>query len=203
MALQLPVQLPDGVAKPYFLFGDAQNPVDLWFLDLSESRVRQFVGRGTEALNPLGGREIEGRAAWAGGEWSAIFVRELRSAGSVSFAPGQYVPVAFSLWDGTARERGNRRGLTQWTYVHLLPREKPSVVGPMARAGLGVLGLELLVVLWIRRRARATATIFVTSPASAIAAPSSTQFQTESSGASASSACRSSIHFWKPSAGGW
>jgi hypothetical protein len=70
----------------------------------------------------------------------------------VSFAEGQYVPIAFSLWDGTARERGNRRGLTQWFYVYLPPREKPSPAGPMAEAALGVLALELLAVAWVRKR---------------------------------------------------
>jgi hypothetical protein len=34
VAIQLPAQLPTGIRKPYFLFGDAQNPVDLWFVDL-------------------------------------------------------------------------------------------------------------------------------------------------------------------------
>ena len=43
-----------------------------------------------------------------------IFKRSLRRAGGVTFADGQFVPVAFSVWDGTSRERGNKRGLTQW-----------------------------------------------------------------------------------------
>ena len=157
VAIQLPAQLPQGAAKPYFLFGDAQNPVDLWFLDLAGSRVRQFTGRGTTALAALEGSEVEGRGSWAGGEWSAVFARDLRSAGGVTFAEGQYVPIAFSVWDGTARERGNRRGLTQWFYVYLPSREKPSVAGAVAFPALGVLALELLAVAWIRRRARAPA----------------------------------------------
>ena len=81
-------------------------------------------------------------------------MRDLRSTGSVTFAEGQYVPVAFSVWDGTARERGNRRGHTQWFYVYLAPHEKPSVAGPMMKAAGSVLALELLVVFWIRRRRR-------------------------------------------------
>ena len=64
------------------------------------------------------------------------------------------MPIAFSVWDGLARERGNRRGLTQWFYVYVPPRETPSVVGPMARAALGVLALEILVVFAIWRRHR-------------------------------------------------
>jgi cbb3-type cytochrome c oxidase subunit III len=152
VAIQLPVQLAQGIAKPYFLFGDAQNPVDLWFLDLAGKPVRQYVGRGSAALTALEGSEVDGRASWAAGEWSAVFTRELRSASGVSFAEGQYVPIAFSLWDGTGRERGNRRGLTQWFYVYLPTREKPSVAGPVAAAAFGVLAAELLAVVWIRRR---------------------------------------------------
>jgi len=119
--------------------------------------VRQFVGHGSAALAPLEGSEVEGRGAYSSGEWSAVFVRDLRSTGGVSFTEGSYVPVAFSVWDGTARERGNRRGLTQWCYVYLERREKPSAAGPMLGAALSVLALELLAVWWIRRRFGSTA----------------------------------------------
>ena len=155
VALQLPSALPEGIVKPYFLFGDPQNPVDVWFIDLAENRPRRFEGRGSGSLTPLEGSALEGAGSWEQGEWSAVFVRDRRGKSSVSFDEGQYIPVAFSVWDGLSRERGNRRGLTQWFYVYLPPREKPSVVGPMARAFAGVLGLELLAVFWIRRRHRA------------------------------------------------
>jgi mono/diheme cytochrome c family protein len=154
VAIQLPTGLPEGIAKPYFLFGDPQNPVDVWFLDLAENRPRRFEGRGSGSLSPLDAGAPEGSGSWTEGEWSAVFVRDRRGSGSVSFTEGQYIPVAFSVWDGLSRERGNRRGLTLWFYVYLPPREKPSVVGPMARAAFGVLGLELLAVFWIRRRHR-------------------------------------------------
>ena len=152
VAVQLPRELPEGIAKPYFLFGDGQLAVDLWFLDLAGRRVRQFVGHGSEALTAQEGSDVEGRGSYAAGEWSAVFARELRTTGGVPFAEGGYVPIAFTVWDGTARERGNRRSLTQWCYVYLEPREKPSAVVPMAVAALGVLVLELLAVYALRRR---------------------------------------------------
>jgi mono/diheme cytochrome c family protein len=158
VAIQLPGELPTGIAKPYFLFGDAQMAVDLWFLDLSGHRVRQYVGHGSGALTALEGSEVQAKAAYAAGEWSATFTRELRSTGSVAFTEGSYVPIAFSVWDGTARERGNRRGLTQWCYVYVERREKPSVLAPAAAAALGVIVLELLIVQWLRRRAAAVST---------------------------------------------
>jgi mono/diheme cytochrome c family protein len=152
VAIQWPTTVPTGAAKPYFLFGDAQNPVDVWFLDVASQRVRQFLGRGSTALTPQEGAEVTGKASYEAGVWSAVFARPMRSTNGASFAEGQYLPVAFSVWDGTARERGNRRGLTQWFYVYLPPREKPSVAWPMVKAAGTVLLLELLVVAGLRRK---------------------------------------------------
>jgi len=152
VAIQWPATPPEGVTKPYFLFGDAQKPVDLWFLDLAGQRVRQFNGRGSAGLTPIEGAEVTGQGSYAEGAWSALFVRALRSTSGASFAEGQYLPVAFSVWDGTARERGNRRGLTQWFYVYLPPREKPSAAAPMAKAAGTVLLLELLAVAALTRK---------------------------------------------------
>ena len=124
VAIQLPVAPPDGPTKPYFIFGDGSRAVDLWFLDTGQKRVHQYVGRGTGNLTLAEGTEVDGSATYANGEWSAVFVRDLRSTNSISFAEGGYVPVSFAVWDGLDRERGSRRALTQWFYVYLAPREK-------------------------------------------------------------------------------
>jgi mono/diheme cytochrome c family protein len=163
VAIQLPAQALAGFTKPYFLFGDGANPVDLWFLDLAggANRVRQLVGRGSTSLTALEASEVEGSATFDKGTWSAVFVRDLRSTTGISFNEDQFVPIAFSIWDGTARERGNRRGLTQWFYVYLPPRERPSPIGPMVTAGAGVLVLELLVVFGMRRRRKRAGVVAV------------------------------------------
>ena len=62
------------------------------------------------------------------------------------------MPVAFSLWDGASRERGNRRGLTVWESVYLEPEVVPSAVGPMIRIALVLLAIELAIIGWVRRR---------------------------------------------------
>ena len=80
----------------------------------------------------------------------------MHSTSGLSFVEEQFVPVAFSVWNGMARERGSRRGLTQWAYAYLAPREKPSAVKPMAAAAGLVLVLEGLVVFAVRRRRRAS-----------------------------------------------
>ena len=67
------------------------------------------------------------------------------------------MPIAFSVWDGASRERGNRRGLTVWESVYLEPEVVPSAVGPMIRIALLLLVIELAIIGWVRRRSSARA----------------------------------------------
>ena len=62
------------------------------------------------------------------------------------------MPVAFSVWDGFSRERGNRRGLTAWYSIYVEPQVVPSAVGPMVRTALLILVIELIVIGWVRWR---------------------------------------------------
>lgn len=152
VAIQLPVQVPAGARKPYFLFGDAQNPVDLWFVDLATKVATRYNGTGSNSLTAVEGEDVTAVATYDRGEWTVIFKRALRATGGVTFAEGQYVPISFSVWDGTERERGNKRGLTRWMYLYTMPRETPSAVWPMLRAALAVLAVEILLIFWVRRR---------------------------------------------------
>ena len=60
------------------------------------------------------------------------------------------MPMAFSVWDGFSRERGNRRGLTFWYSIYVEPEVVPSAVGPMVRTALIILAIELAVIGWVR-----------------------------------------------------
>jgi hypothetical protein len=62
------------------------------------------------------------------------------------------MPIAFSVWDGFSRERGNRRGLTLWYSLYVEPEVVPSAVGPMLRTALLILVIEVIVIAWVRRR---------------------------------------------------
>jgi hypothetical protein len=151
VAIQIPSRATTDARKPYFIFGDAQNPVDLWFFDLARPNPLQFTGRGSAdvALNDTG--DVTGVASYDQGEWSAIFKRPLLASGSAPFASGQFVPIAFSVWDGFSRERGNRRGLTVWHSLYIEPEVVTSAVGPMVRIALLILAIELVVIGWARR----------------------------------------------------
>ena len=152
VSIQIPTLLPAGARKPYFIFGDPQNSVDLWFFDLARSEPVQFLGRGSADVAPNDTGELTGVASYDKGEWSVIFKRPLRAASGAPFAPGQFMPVAFSVWDGFSRERGNRRGLTVWYSLYVEPEVVASAVGPMIRTALVILAIELIVIGWVRWR---------------------------------------------------
>jgi hypothetical protein len=152
VSIQIPSQVPTGARKPYFIFGDGQNPVDLWFFDLARPDPLQFTGRGSADIAPNDTGDLTGVASYDQGEWAVIFKRPLRATSGAAFSPGEFMPIAFSVWDGFSRERGNRRGLTAWYSLYVEPEVVPSAVGPMVKTASLILAIELAVIGWVRRR---------------------------------------------------
>lgn len=152
VSIQIPSEVPTGAPKPYFIFGDAESSVDLWFFDLARPAPLQFTGRGSADITPNDKPDVTGVASYDQGEWSVTFKRALRPPEAAPFSPGAFMPIAFSVWDGFSRERGNRRGLTLWYSVYVEPAVVPSAAGPMARTALLILAIELAVIGWVRRR---------------------------------------------------
>jgi hypothetical protein len=152
VAIQIPSQVPSDARKPYFLFGDGQHSVDLWFFDLALPGPLQFTGKGSADLAQNDAAGITGVASYDHGEWSVIFKRPLRPGSGAGFSPGEFMPIAFSVWDGLSRERGNRRGLSIWYSLYVEPADVPTAVGPMIRTALVILAIELAVIGLVRRR---------------------------------------------------
>ncbi len=156
VALQFPAVLADAgdALKPYFLYGDSQNPVDLWFVNLTHGVADTFRGRGSDSVEPTEADIVETTASYDQGEWTVTYKRRRSSRAGVSFAEEQYTPIAFSVWDGFNRERGAKRALSSWFYVYTEPSVQPATTLPIVRAALVVLAIELFVVFLVRRRAR-------------------------------------------------
>ncbi len=152
VSIQIPSQVPAGARKPYFIFGDAENSVDLWFFDLARPDPLRFTGKGSGNVAPGSASDLTGVASYDQGEWSVIFKRPRSAASGALFSPGQFMPIAFSVWDGLSRERGNRRGLTLWNSLYVGPEVVPSAVGPMVKTALFILVIELVVIGLVRRR---------------------------------------------------
>jgi len=152
VAVQIPSQALTSARKPYFIFGDTQNSVDLWFFDLARTDPLQFTGKGSADIAPNDTGDVTGVASYDQGEWSVIFKRPLRASSGAPFNPGEFVPIAFSVWDGFSRERGSRRGLTVWESIYVEPEAVPSAFGPMVRTAVIILLVELAIIGLVRRR---------------------------------------------------
>lgn len=156
VAVMVPSQMPQGVERPYFMFGDADNAMDIWFADLARGSADFFVGQGRDAIAP-GDQSVEMASAYDDGQWTVAFKRARLLDGGLSFEEGAFVPVTFSVWDGFNDERGNKRGLTAWYHLYVPPLETQSAALPMAQWGLITLLLELGLIFVVRRRKKKAA----------------------------------------------
>lgn len=150
-AIILPSELPVGQAKPYFMFGDPKNSVDIWFKDLAGNAAELYTGLGSGNVQPAG-QNIESYSNYEDGQWTLIMKRSRLNEEGLSFPEETFVPVAFTIWDGFYKERGNKRGLSSWYHVYIEAIEKESPVGPMLTYGFLTLLLSLGLVGFMRWR---------------------------------------------------
>ena len=149
VAIQFPSNLTEGSRKPYFIFGDNKNSVDIWFVDLGKNTGDFYIGKGSQKIE-TGESDLEVTTNFDEGEWTVIFKRKRTGSGGLSFAESNFVPISFSVWDGFNKERGNKRGLTSWYNLYLQPMEIESAMGPMAKYAMITILAELGLVFFVR-----------------------------------------------------
>lgn len=125
LAIQTPLELDDGPARPAFYHGDRTRPVSqmYWRAD-GESAV--YVARGTRfRAKASKAPDAMAKGEWREGTWRVMFRRPLDGIGKTmpAITPGRFIPIAFANWDGSNGERGSRHTLTGWNW--LLLREEP------------------------------------------------------------------------------
>jgi DMSO reductase family type II enzyme heme b subunit len=157
VSIQLPITVPEGMEKPYFVKGDTENPVNLWqwaSRTTTESQNTSLVkaaGFGTET--ELATNSLAASGAYENGTWRVIFKRNLttESIDDLQIQEGIFIPIAFSAWDGSNGESGTKNTLTTWYWIIL---ESESTALPCIGALIAlflVIGLEML---WLRNSAR-------------------------------------------------
>ena len=155
VALQFPSSLPDGFKKPYFLYGDDKNTVDITFLDLAdENEVKRYTGFGYDRLSAVENDDVSAFSNYDNGEWSVIFKRNrnLEAEEGLSFVEETFIPLSFYVWDGFNNERGIDSGISSWYSLYLKSSEKESPVIPMIIYGLLTLFIELIIVFLMRKK---------------------------------------------------
>jgi mono/diheme cytochrome c family protein len=138
--LQFPARLPEGAARPFFLYGDASNPVTLWRWEAADETARELSQAGFRAeseAQPDAGQELTAQGAFDDGQYRVVFVRPRDPADEdIAFPEGQPIPFALHAWDGSSgetswldEERGasHLMSISAW-YDLVLPPETPSNV---------------------------------------------------------------------------
>ncbi|MBT4934116.1 MAG: c-type cytochrome [Rhodospirillaceae bacterium] len=139
ISVQLPVTIPEGTQKPYFINGDTNNPVNLLTWRSGTSETPQSVS----AANATGSENIEERdaaniglvasSAYKDGTWRVVMKRPLSTSNAESdlqLVEGRFIPIAFANWDGSNSETGTKHTRTTWYWLLLKPADsaKPYIL---------------------------------------------------------------------------
>ncbi|MGH9201787.1 MAG: ethylbenzene dehydrogenase-related protein, partial [Vicinamibacterales bacterium] len=168
LAVQFPAQLPAGDERPYFVFGDAAHPVNLWVwsaatnpsaeFTLSEaevlraSAVEERNGTGADAVTAQSTQNAQGTASFADGEYALVVRRALDTgdAEDIQFEPGKFIPIAFMAWDGWRGEQDAAGAISSWNLIAL---EQPAPIVNFAWVPVAVIVTAVLE-WWIVRAVR-------------------------------------------------
>ncbi|HXH07627.1 MAG TPA: ethylbenzene dehydrogenase-related protein [Vicinamibacterales bacterium] len=78
-------------------------------------------GFGTLRARPAADQAVEARGEWELGSYEVAFVRQLapRGRNAVRLRPGDRVPVAFAVWNGSAGDANGKKSVTIWQELYL------------------------------------------------------------------------------------
>ena len=147
-AVQFPTEVPDGMERPYFLMGNASDPVYLWMWS-SDGGVSEARARGLGQIEALAGGSLEGAAQFDEGQWRLALRRTIAASDEarLGFQQGVAIPMAFFAWDGSSGEDGKRGAVSTWYYVFL--EQPPSnivfvtpVLAVLLTGGLGLVAVR-------------------------------------------------------------
>lgn len=147
LAVQFPVKVPQGptAPKPYFLSG-GRLPVYLWHWKASApEQVTEMTAKG---INNAEVQEIQGglqaKGTYTDGQYKLWVKRALKTEDKkdLQLESGVFVPIAFSVWDGSNGDVDTKRTITSWyTFVlEPVPSSRRFVYPPL----IAILSLGLL-----------------------------------------------------------
>jgi DMSO reductase family type II enzyme heme b subunit len=124
--VQWPVRLVEGPEKPYFLFGDTTRPVYVWRWSASTEGLSELnaTGFGTESPQRQESQSLQGTIVYNHGQYQMLVRRTLVTDdkdNDLQLEEARFIPIAFSAWDGSNGETGNKRAISAWYYLYLEP----------------------------------------------------------------------------------
>lgn len=153
VVVQLPIEIPTGAKRPYFLMGDEDLGVHM--LRWSSSGVSELNGNGLTKVSAQSGasRQVTAVTEYDNGQYRVVFKRPLTTddaSKDTQLEAGRFIPIAFFVWDGSNGERGSQMAISHW-YDLLMEPPVPKTVFVYPLVGLAMAaGAQW----WIIRRLR-------------------------------------------------
>ena len=134
-----PTQDPDDAAALEFMVGDKKahfahgqpmlqvegGPVNIWFWKNKTDKGVDMSAKGFGTLKPQEHQDVKAKGVYSNGTWKVVFSRSLSTGHpeeDVEITPGQFISIAFAVWDGRKDgagdlvEKGSQKAVSSWWY---------------------------------------------------------------------------------------
>lgn len=119
-----------GDKKAHFAHGQPMaqvegGPVNIWFWRNKDAKAVDMNAKGFGTLKAQAHQDVSAKGVYANGSWKVLFVRDLKNdhvEEDVQVTPGQFINVAFAVWDGRKDgagdlvEKGSQKAVSSWWY---------------------------------------------------------------------------------------
>ncbi|MGH7230926.1 MAG: ethylbenzene dehydrogenase-related protein [Nitrospiraceae bacterium] len=139
-----PTEDPDDAAGLEFMVGDKKahfahgqpmaqvegGPVNIWFWKNKEGKAVDMNAKGFGTLKAQTHQDVKAKGAYQNGTWKVVFSRPLTTEHAdedTQFKPGEFINIAFAIWDGKKlesgdlREKGSQKAVSSWWYFRAEP----------------------------------------------------------------------------------
>ncbi|MEP6886873.1 MAG: ethylbenzene dehydrogenase-related protein [Nitrospirales bacterium] len=139
-----PSEDPDDAAAVEFMVGDKKahfahgqpmaqvqgGPVNIWFWKNKDAKVLDMNAQGFGTLKVQDKQDTKGKGVYQNGAWKVVFSRALSTGDAehdTQIKPGEYINVAFAIWDGKKlesgdlKEKGSQKAVSSWWYFRADP----------------------------------------------------------------------------------
>ncbi len=170
-----PTEDPDDAAALEFMVGDKKahfahgqpmaqvegGPVNIWYWKNKAAKAVDMSAKGFGTLKAQEHQDVTGKGAYANGTWKVVFARPLSTehpAEDTQIKPGEFINIAFAIWDGKKlesgdlREKGSQKAVSSWWYFRA---EAPADYSAYLYAALAIglaAGFQFVVIRKMKRK---------------------------------------------------
>lgn len=124
-----------GDKKAHFAHGQPMaqvegGPVNIWYWKNVSAKVLDMNAQGFGTLKVQAQQDVKGKGVYQDGTWKVVFARALSTGDvehDVQIKPGEFINVAFAIWDGKKmesgdlKEKGSEKAVSSWWYFRAEP----------------------------------------------------------------------------------